>query len=525
MHHADTVKSIKVRMEVPLESTPPRTPSPAPRPKGKPKRKTSRKEWDTPICQRVNDLRYRKLCLKPQAISELTKVPRQTVIDICERDEDLLRRARPTRIKKYSISRETVLAIEKDMDGHWGRTLINAFKREGIGHIWAAEDKYLTPENIEERESFCRHEVETASEKEDVLEEKREGSYHQEATQKPAGQDTRGFGPEGLYNYCGYAHGTKFVLNAPDGFKNKSNIKQLKPFHPPNSPDLSLIENVWRILKQRVKKKAKNQAEQPMKVILLVLSLLHLSTVWGNLAHRTVAVLAQKHLTPNATLYIHSLLSTESLSAAAMWADKYKMWPQEKSGAEIPASFAGDLHCPLHVEGLLKGGNDIPVIWEGRRTNLHFVWDVLIPRSWTDSSWADEEKAAAEWAERLFNSSVTDGDDFFGTAQHTGRITNRAWFCGGQEEQMLGLPLWQNVASLEKGRQLCGRLNDRELAGGSNISIAALQFRLPPFAGSEVNESHWLLLRQGRKSKGGGERGVKNRTIHALFLGADDYQA
>ncbi|KUJ07356.1 uncharacterized protein LY89DRAFT_544882, partial [Mollisia scopiformis] len=82
---------------------------------------------------------------------------------------------RPTRTKRYSISREQVLAIEEDMDGHWSRgsmtaaelvehyqlgcvpqTLINAFKREGIGHYWAAESKYLTPNNMKERNTFCR---------------------------------------------------------------------------------------------------------------------------------------------------------------------------------------------------------------------------------------------------------------------------------------------------------------------------------------------------------------------------------
>lgn len=58
------------------------------------------------------------------------------------------------------------------------------------------------------------------------------------------------------------AHGTKSDLNAPNDFKNEYKIRQLKPRHPANSPDLNPIEGVWRIIKQRVKKrKAKNEQE------------------------------------------------------------------------------------------------------------------------------------------------------------------------------------------------------------------------------------------------------------------------
>ncbi|KAH7378608.1 hypothetical protein BKA64DRAFT_545324, partial [Cadophora sp. MPI-SDFR-AT-0126] len=85
------------------------------------------------------------------------------------------RRARPNRLKKFKISTEQVLAIEADMDGQWGigsmttseliefygldccdQTLLNSFRREGIGHFWAAQSKFLTPDNRAARESFCR---------------------------------------------------------------------------------------------------------------------------------------------------------------------------------------------------------------------------------------------------------------------------------------------------------------------------------------------------------------------------------
>ncbi|OCK80317.1 phospholipase C/P1 nuclease [Lepidopterella palustris CBS 459.81] len=201
-----------------------------------------------------------------------------------------------------------------------------------------------------------------------------------------------------------------------------------------------------------------------MMLLLFVLYIiLPLSSAWGNLAHRTIALLAQKHFTPSASLYTSSLLKSESLSSASIWADTYKFLPEGRhtsswhfvDARDAPPhscnlSYArdchsnrtciiaaivnmtsrvnderledrertmalkfllhliGDLHCPLHAEGLMRGGNDISVLWGGRDTNLHFVWDVLIPQSWTNSSEADENAAAVAWAERLYNMTLVD---------------------------------------------------------------------------------------------------------------------
>jgi hypothetical protein len=307
--------------------------------------------------QHINDLRYIKPCKRPEEIHRLTGVPRTTVIDICERDEHLLRRERPNRAPEFKISREKVLEIEADMDGHWGRgsmttqelidlydldccpqTLLNAFRREGIGHFWAAEDKYLTDKNMDDREEFCR---ELRDVKKWRLPQYKKVLYSDachfavnQQTKKKVwrrrGRDPRtkklhrnrldkthkrfpvekvswtiaamvgwnykspiAFLPrhingddyvkhflkpivkpffdkqreEGEYGWIFQednegAHGTGSVLNAPNDFKNKCRIRQLKPRHPPNSPDLSPIENVWRVVKQRVKRrKAKNERE------------------------------------------------------------------------------------------------------------------------------------------------------------------------------------------------------------------------------------------------------------------------
>jgi hypothetical protein len=63
----------------------------------------------------------------------------------------------------------------------------------------------------------------------------------------------------------------------------------------------------------------------------------------------------------------------------------------------------GDLHNPLHVEGLAKGGNGIKVLFGGRGTNLHFLWDFEILLKYTGSTAANEVEAAKDWAEKLFN--------------------------------------------------------------------------------------------------------------------------
>ena len=42
----------------------------------------------------------------------------------------------------------------------------------------------------------------------------------------------------------------------------------------------------------------------------------------------------------------------------------------------------GDLHQPLHLTGLLRGGNGLPVRFQGRQLSLHALWDgVLVNRA------------------------------------------------------------------------------------------------------------------------------------------------
>lgn len=40
--------------------------------------------------------------------------------------------------------------------------------------------------------------------------------------------------------------------------------------------------------------------------------------------------------------------------------------------------FLGDIHQPLHLTSRERGGNGDPVLWEGRVSNMHSVWDGLL---------------------------------------------------------------------------------------------------------------------------------------------------
>ncbi|KAF2245332.1 phospholipase C/P1 nuclease [Trematosphaeria pertusa] len=186
-------------------------------------------------------------------------------------------------------------------------------------------------------------------------------------------------------------------------------------------------------------------------------------SAWGNLAHRTIALLAQKYFTPEASWYTRDLLGKETIDSAAIWADTYKLLPwgrdtaswhfvdalddppnscsvdyhrdchpnrtciitatmnmTEKISETTIASrerqkalkfllhLIGDLHCPLHAESIERGGNDILVLYRGIKTNLHFAWDVLIPRDIAGGEGLNEVETAYAWAERLYNKSTNE---------------------------------------------------------------------------------------------------------------------
>ncbi|KAL8917594.1 MAG: hypothetical protein Q9172_005778 [Xanthocarpia lactea] len=46
-----------------------------------------------------------------------------------------------------------------------------------------------------------------------------------------------------------------------------------------------------------------------------------------------------------------------------------------KQALQFLIHFIGDITQPLHNENKAVGGNQIPVLWDGGKTNLHAVWD------------------------------------------------------------------------------------------------------------------------------------------------------
>lgn len=150
---------------------------------------------------------------------------------------------------------------------------------------------------------------------------------------------------------------------------------------------------------------------------------------WGSIGHKTVANIAEAHLTPEAAANVRLLLGEQSMGDVASWADEVRNQPEYKSTApwhyaDVPLGltyedfdkavkeqgsntvygailkceqdlksrettqaqktialkflihFIGDAHQPMHVSRPEdKGGNTIQVTFNGTTTNLHSLWD------------------------------------------------------------------------------------------------------------------------------------------------------
>lgn len=153
------------------------------------------------------------------------------------------------------------------------------------------------------------------------------------------------------------------------------------------------------------------------------------SRAWGPTGHRTVAKIAENHLTAAARFAVANLLAPDTLVEASTWADEIRSdeaWAHASrwhyvniadgvvlapmmilareggpldiieaivhfesvlGNAETPAPdreialrwlvhLIGDLHQPLHVgRAEDRGGNALEAVWHGRSTNMHRIWD------------------------------------------------------------------------------------------------------------------------------------------------------
>lgn len=57
---------------------------------------------------------------------------------------------------------------------------------------------------------------------------------------------------------------------------------------------------------------------------LVLFSIVPSTTAWGSLGHRTIAYLAQKHLTNDGAALVNNLLGSEDISDAALWPDEIR---------------------------------------------------------------------------------------------------------------------------------------------------------------------------------------------------------
>lgn len=208
-----------------------------------------------------------------------------------------------------------------------------------------------------------------------------------------------------------------------------------------------------------------------LNILLPLLSLLTPVLSWGSLGHRTVAYLSTFYSNSSSHHFTNSLLNGQDISEAALFPDKVAHMPmfaysrpwhyidardsppyqcglnmsrdcalesgcvvtaianhtERVTNASLPhflraqslrfvLHFFGDIHQPLHTENEDRGGNEIEVVFDGKRTNLHSVWDTLVPNKWRKrEEWGkggreSEEEAAYLWALELYNSDE-DKDD------------------------------------------------------------------------------------------------------------------
>jgi hypothetical protein len=197
---------------------------------------------------------------------------------------------------------------------------------------------------------------------------------------------------------------------------------------------------------------------------MLMLLAVHTAAVaFGPTGHRIAGMVAESHLCPQAVQYIEPLLDGTTLAHAGVWADwiradpawaHSKPWHYINVADEEPLEQAmrrekdnvlmalarfereladarlsrerraealrffvhllADVHQPLHVgRAEDHGGNDLDVVWRGKRQSLHALWD---------GEWLlDRDRLAASDAARAISGLA------IGQARHWQASDARAW--------------------------------------------------------------------------------------------------
>jgi nuclease S1 len=156
------------------------------------------------------------------------------------------------------------------------------------------------------------------------------------------------------------------------------------------------------------------------------------SISWGCLGHQAIGLMAERHVTPKAQKAICYYLNGQNLSDVGMWADEVRVQPsywhtgpwhslklpsgldftnfqktvislpggnlyqailqckydlgdarksrQEKAQAlKFLVHLLADLHQPMHVSRADDNiGNKIHLVFEGKKTDLHALWDIRL---------------------------------------------------------------------------------------------------------------------------------------------------
>ncbi|KAL2070774.1 hypothetical protein VTL71DRAFT_13800 [Oculimacula yallundae] len=199
----------------------------------------------------------------------------------------------------------------------------------------------------------------------------------------------------------------------------------------------------------------------PLTPLLLISSSLPSTLAWGTLGHTTVAYVASNFVSPSTRTFFQGILHNDTdayLAGVATWADSFRytaagrfsapfhfidaedsppvscgvkyardcgeegcivgavqnytrqlLNPDLNGGlknmaAKFVIHLLGDIHQPLHVENVQKGGNGIQVLFNGAHVNLHHVWDTSITETLVGGYGLD---LAHEWAANL-SLAITD---------------------------------------------------------------------------------------------------------------------